>query len=75
MKLARGRAAIRSVRYPVDHRRTSAANAFAAIVVKRDRLFARHDQLLVDFVQHFQERHVGINVMRKVRFDRALLVR
>ena len=48
----------RSVGDAVDHESAGAADAFAAIVVERDRLFALFDQLLVENVEHLEERHV-----------------
>ncbi len=39
-----------------------AADALAAVVIERDRLLAVGDQLLVDHVEHLEERHVGVDV-------------
>ena len=54
----------RAVRHAVDHAAAHAADAFAAIVVEGDRLFALGDQVLVQHVEHFEERHVSADVRR-----------
>jgi hypothetical protein len=61
-KLADGRAALSAVRQAVDHHRTGAADAFAAIGIERNRLLAFGDQILVDHVEHFQKGHVGQDI-------------
>ena len=58
VELAERGAGQRAVRHAVDHAAAHAADAFAAIVVERDRLFALRDQVLVQHVEHFEERHV-----------------
>jgi hypothetical protein len=58
VELARGRAALTAVRATIDHQRAHAANAFAAIVIERDGFFALRDQLLVEDVEHLEERRV-----------------
>ena len=40
-----------------------AADAFAAVVLERDRLFALLDQVFVEHVEHLQERHVRVDVV------------
>src|SRR5205085_224660 len=46
-----------------DHHRAGAADALAAIVIERDRIVAGRDQLLVQYVEHFQERHVRADII------------
>ena len=70
----------RAVRDAVDHESARSANALAAIVLERDRLFAFQDQALVHHVQHLQQRHVRIHVVRFVahhasRLDAAFFCR
>ena len=43
----------------VDHEAAHAADAFAAVVIEGDRLFALVDERLVEHVEHLEERHVG----------------
>src|SRR5262249_17394004 len=62
VQLARRRALRRSVRATVDHHRARAADAFATVVVERDRFAAVGDQSLVDDVEHLEERHLGRDV-------------
>src|SRR6266487_3327872 len=50
----------------VDDERTGAADAFATIVVKRDRVFAFRGQLFVDHVEHLEERHVRVELRRLI---------
>ena len=51
------------MRFAVDGQRTHAANSFAAIGVERDRLLAVIRQSLVDDVEHFEKRHVFVDVI------------
>src|SRR5690606_27097466 len=51
--------------------RAHAADALAAIVIERDRLFAALDELLVEDVEHLEERSVGRNVPDLVGDERA----
>ena len=62
VELAERRAGQRAVRHAVDHAAAHAADAFAAIVVERHRLLALRDQVLVEHVEHLQERHVLVDV-------------
>ena len=63
VQLARGGGALTAVRATVDHQRAAAADAFAAVVIERDRLFARRDELLVEDVEHLEEGGVGGHVL------------
>ena len=58
VQLACGRGALGSVGDAVDNETAHAADAFAAVVVEGDRVFAVGDQALVHDVEHFEERHV-----------------
>src|SRR5262249_62122062 len=58
VELTNGRAAIRSVRNAVDDQAAHAADAFAAIGVEGDRIFALLDQPFVDDVEHLEKGHV-----------------
>ena len=63
MELADGRAAYRAVRDAVDHHPARAADPLAAVVLERDWLLATPDQLFVDHVEHFEERHIGADMV------------
>ena len=71
VELARRGALVAAVRTAVDHQRAHAADAFAAIVIERDRLFALRDQLLVEDVEHLEERRVRRNLLDLVRDELA----
>ena len=58
----------------VDHAAAGAADAFAAVRVERNRVLALADQLFVDDVEHFQERHVGRDVLGDVVDQSARLI-
>ena len=66
MQLARGNIFVGSVRMAVDVQRAHTANAFTAVVVEHDRLFAFVDQIIVQNIQHFEERRVGRNILHRV---------
>ena len=70
-----GRAAARAVRDAVDRERAVAADAFAAVRVELDRLDAIFCQVLVDDVDHLEERGFGGNVICLVVFELARAVR
>jgi hypothetical protein len=44
----------------VNHESAGATNSFAAVVVEGDRFFTLQDQVLVQYIQHLEERHVGV---------------
>ncbi len=75
VELAQGGAGQRAVRHAVDHAAAHAADALAAIVVEGHRLFALGDQVLVQHVEHLQERHVLADVGRFVAHHAALVAR
>jgi hypothetical protein len=62
VELAERGAGQRSVRRAVDHAAAHAADAFAAIVVERHGIDVVGDQVLVQHVEHFEERHFLIDV-------------
>ena len=68
VELTGRRSAERSVRDAVDHHPASAADALAAIVLEVNRILPFLDQLLVDDVEHFEERGIRTDVHRRV-FD------
>ena len=53
-------ARMRTVGDAVDHEAAGAADAFAAIVLEGDGLFALFDQTLVEHVEALQHRHLRI---------------
>jgi hypothetical protein len=52
----------------IDHHAARAADALATVVVESNRLLPLADQPLVEHVEHFEERHVGRNVVELVGF-------
>jgi hypothetical protein len=60
------------VRLAVDHDTARTADALAAVVVERDRVVAGQRELLVQHVEHLQERHVLADALDAVRDHRAL---
>ena len=58
VQLARGHAATRPVSLAIDEHGAHATDAFAAIVVKRNRVAPFSDDFVVEDVHHLQERHV-----------------
>ena len=74
VQLADGGAALGAVGDAVDHEAAGAADAFAAIVLEGDGVFAVGDEAFVDDVEHLEERHVGIDVVgRRSATMRALV--
>ena len=71
VQLARGGRALGSVRLPVDHEAARTADAFAAVVVERDRFLAVVHQPFVHDVEHLEERHVGAHAGNVVRLELA----
>ena len=72
MELAGRDEIVRTVRATVDVEGAHTANAFAAVVVERDRLFAFFDQVVVENVKHFQERSIGRDSVDAVGFETSL---
>ena len=62
VELADGGALEAAVGFAVDHDAAHAADAFAAIVVEGDGIFALLDEALVEDVEHFEEGHVLVDV-------------
>lgn len=66
MELAGG-GALGSVGFAVDHEAARPADALAAVVVEGDRVLAAQDEVLVEGVEHLQERHVARDPVDLVR--------
>src|SRR5579883_2175797 len=75
VELAERGAGQRPVRDSIDHAAAHAANALAAIVVERHRVFAFGDQVLVEHVEHFEKRHVLIDIRDLVPHHAAASLR
>ena len=67
-----GRGDLGAVGLAVDHQAAHAADALAAVGVERDRLLALGVELLVEHVEHLEERHVRGDVVDLVGVHRAL---
>ena len=61
--------------HAVHHAAAHAADALAAIVVERHGLFVFRDQVLVQHVEHFEERHFLVDVGDFVAHHFARIVR
>jgi hypothetical protein len=66
VELARRRLGVGTVGLAVDHHAARATDAFAAVVVKGDRLLPVADQPLVEHVEHLEKRHVGGDVVDRI---------
>jgi hypothetical protein len=66
MQLAGRRIRKRTMRPPVDHDSTLAANAFATVVIELHRPLFLLDEPLIEHVQHFQKRHVRSDIWQAV---------
>jgi hypothetical protein len=71
VQLAGGHVAVRPVRASVDEHAALATDAFAAVVFIGDHLFVAQDELLVEVVECFQERHVFVQTVYFVFFKGA----
>src|SRR4029077_19037670 len=65
-KLAYGCTALPAMCHPVDQETARTADTFAAIVFEGDGRLLSVDQVLVQGVEHFKERHVGRHVLNLV---------
>jgi hypothetical protein len=72
VELTRGGLLPRPVGDAVDHQAAHAADALAAVVVERHRLLPVLHQLLVQHVEHLEERHLGGNIRQVVRLEPTL---
>ena len=59
----------------VDHGTAHATDAFPAVVIKSDGFFGVQSQLLVDHVEHFQERHIRGDIMSFVGLKMSFALR
>ena len=75
MQLAGGDAAPRTVCLTVDEEAARSANAFATVVVERDRIIALAHEVVVQHIEHFEKGHVLGNIVHGVVLDAALVVR
>ena len=75
VKLASGNALHGAVGMTVDVQRAHAADTFTAVVVEYYGFFALFDQLLVEHVEHFQERASGGNVVERIVDELSFLFR
>ena len=64
-------ALFRAMGRSVDHTAAHAADAFPAIIVEFNRFFAVQGQAFIDHIQHFQKRHVGMDVIGQKGFKAA----
>ena len=75
VQLTHRRSRVRPVGDAVDHEAARATDALAAVAVEDDRVLAAADQVLVDHVQHLEERHVLVDVARLVGLEAAGVIR
>ena len=62
VQLTGGGSPHRAMGHPVDHQAARAADPFPAVVIERDGDLPALHQLLVDHVEHLEERHVRADV-------------
>ncbi len=74
VQLANGCALEPAVGFAVDHEAAHAANAFAAIVIESDGIFALGNKAFVDNVEHLEEGHVLVDVGSIVTDHAALIL-
>src|SRR4029077_453721 len=70
-KLAYGCTALPAMCHPVDQETARTADTFAAIVFEGDGRLLSVDQVLVQGVEHFKERHLGRHVLNLVADEGA----
>jgi hypothetical protein len=75
VKLAKSGAFFRTVRPTIDNRPAHSADAFPAIMVKRNGFLTREGKLFVDNIQHFQKRHIRGYILGVIGFQLALIFR
>ena len=71
MQLTGCGALLGAVSLTVDHEAARATDAFTTIAVERDRLMAVVDQVFVDEVEHFEERHFVLHICCFVGLESA----
>ena len=64
-----------SVGMSVDIERAHTADTLAAIVVEHNRFFTLVDELLIEYVEHFEERAVGGNILEGVLLESPFFFR
>ena len=57
----------------VDDETTRSTDPFAAIVLEGNGLFALGDEVLVEDIEHLEERHVGVDVFQLIGLETALV--
>ena len=75
VELADGRPGLRPVRRPADHQPAGPTDPLPAVVVKLDRIIALLDQLLVEHVEQFEERHMLVGIRHGIRDEPARRLR
>jgi hypothetical protein len=75
VKLAHRSPTLRPVSDSIDHKPARSADSFTAVMIEGDRIVTSGDQVLVENVEHFQERHVGIHFCPFVLDHPAILIR
>lgn len=62
---------MRAMRFAVDDEGAGAADAFTAVVIERDGFLSLGGEVFVHDIQHFEERHVGVEFRGLVGFETA----
>ena len=75
MELANGAAFLMAVSDPVDHKAAGATDAFATIVLERDRILVLVDQILIENIEHLEKRHMVADIVELIGLKAALVVR
>lgn len=74
MQLASGCTTLGSVWAAVDDHSTGAANTFTAVVTEGHRLLTLRSQLLIEHVEHFEKRHVLVDIIELVIAKRTFIL-
>jgi hypothetical protein len=72
MKLTGCRSVLGSVRHAVNDETAAPTDPFATVVLERDRLFTALGELLIDDIEHLEERCVVADVLGLVPNEAAL---
>jgi len=75
VQLAEAGAVLGAVGLAIDHHAAHTADPFPAVVVEGDGLLALLQQVFIDHVEHFEERHVLADVRGLELNHSALVVR
>lgn len=74
VELAGGGGALGTVGHAIDDHSAGSADALPAVVLKCDGVLARFDKFFINHVQHFQKRHVFVDVVGLIGLKASRLI-